>query len=119
MLADISVSLNVQVTAIRAAAVRHCAQELSASLTGKMIRQTVYLPLPKIHPCSQVQDVALDLASDMNMFYKYMHYHVASVWHSFTRDCMTSRGHGTCHTNNKSSRDSFRSMINSVMWVWD
>lgn len=61
MLPHISVSFEVRVTTIRAAAVCHRVQELSACLTGKTIRQAVYLPLPKIHPCSQVQDVALDL----------------------------------------------------------
>lgn len=46
--------LSVWVTTIRAAT--HPGQELSAAcLTG-----TLYLPLPKIHPCSQVQDTAPD-----------------------------------------------------------
>lgn len=83
MLHDISVNFEGRVTTIRAAAVCHRAQELSTSLASKMVRQAVYLPLPKIHRCSQVQDVALDLGSDMNMFYKYIHYHLASAWHSF------------------------------------
>lgn len=92
---NVSVSSKVRVT-IRAAAVTHPAQKLSASLTGKTIRQAVYLPLPKIHSCSQVQDVALDLGSDMNMFYKYIYYHVASVWCGFIRGYMASHGPCTC-----------------------
>lgn len=40
--------------------------------------------LPKIHPHSQVQDVAPDLGLDRNMPYKYTHYHVASLWRGLT-----------------------------------
>lgn len=104
-------------------ATTHPKQDLSsaASLTGKTIRQPVYLPLPKIHPRSQVQDVAPDLGLDKNMPYKYTHYHVASLWRSLIGlNDFTCRAHNVFPWSPKTIKPVESCSVGwAMMWLWE